>query len=110
MRVRMRVCMIVRTPPDTRPGPGPGPGHTTGTHHRTHDQDQDQDQDSTGTRHTTGTHDHRRRPGEHQRRAGRKATNKINFALYIGTIADDEKKVQKKLRKIWKCKKPAVSL
>ena len=27
MRVCMRVRMIVRTPPDTRPGPGPGPGH-----------------------------------------------------------------------------------
>ena len=62
--------------------------------------------DESSTEHTTTTRppeESRRatkgdqeQPGEqHQRRAGRKATNKINFALYIGTIADDEKKYKK---------------
>ena len=66
---------------------------------KTHDQDQDQDQDTTGTQDTTGRH-HRKRED----------SGKAEKPTYMGKIADDEKKYKKKLRKIWKCKKPAVSL
>ena len=59
---------------------------------RTHDQDQDQ--------HTIGTHDNRKR--EERRQSGKPE--------YICMFASDEKKYKKKLRKIWKCEKAAVSL
>ena len=55
---------------------------------RTHDQD----------RHKTGT------PTEHT------TTGKAGKPEYICMIAGTEKKYKKKLRKIWKCKKTAVSL
>ena len=57
---------------------------------RTHDQD----------RHTARTHDNRKR--EDSGKAGKPE--------YICMIIDNEKKVQKKLKKIWKYEKDAVSL
>ena len=62
---------------------------------RTHDHDQD----TNGTR-TNGTP-----PLEKERNTGN--TEK---PAYIGKIADNEKKYKKKLKKIWKYKKAAVSL
>ena len=58
---------------------------------RTHDQD----------RHTAGTQD---TSGKERN------TGKAGKSEYICMIAGNEKKSTKKLKKIWKCEKPAVSL
>ena len=58
---------------------------------RTHDQVQDQDQDQ--DRHTSGTQD---TSGKERN------TGKAEKPEYICMFAGNEKKVQKKLKKIWK--------
>ena len=60
--------------------------------------------DTAGTR----TPEDERKPPEHDHRKRQEHGQRWKPA-YIGKIANNEKK-SKKLKKIWKCEKPAVSL
>ena len=72
--------MIEEIEHTTKTGTRPAHGRNTGHTTKT----------STPTKHTT--------------------TNKAGKPVYIGKFADNEKKYKKKLRKIWKYEKAAVSL
>ena len=70
---------------------------------RTHDQDRHTS--STHPEHTTGTG-----PPEHTTTGKERTTGKAEKPAYICMFAGNEKKHKKKLRKIWKYEKAAVSL
>ena len=66
------------------------------------------EENRTHDRHTSRTPPEYLRNTGHQRK--REEHQQAEKPVYIGIIADNEKKVQKKLKKIWKCEKAAVSL
>ena len=74
---------------------------TTRTHDQVHDQVQDQDQDQDTNGHSTNGH---------TTTGKERDTSDTGKPVYICLITDNEKKVKKKSKKIWKYEKAAVSL